>query len=36
VALVSGETCREKVFRVEGLGVAAARAALERELSGEA
>ncbi|HZU96607.1 MAG TPA: DUF167 domain-containing protein [Planctomycetota bacterium] len=33
VSLVSGETSREKVFRIEGIGAATARAALARHLS---
>jgi uncharacterized protein (TIGR00251 family) len=35
VSLESGETSREKVFLVEGVSVAEARAALERELASD-
>ena len=34
VALVSGDTAREKVFRVEGLSLEAARLAVEKALVG--
>ena len=33
VALASGETAREKLFRVSGIGLEAVRAALERALA---
>jgi uncharacterized protein len=34
VSLVSGETARQKLFRVEGLGAPAARAAVARAIDG--
>jgi uncharacterized protein (TIGR00251 family) len=35
VELASGETAREKLFRVSGVGVETVRAALERALAGD-